>query len=145
MINLLVQGTPVTYYGEEIGMTDTFLTWEETVDPAACNTDPERYEQFSRDPARTPMQWNNKTGAGFSTTNNTWLPLNPNYPTLNVEAQLAADESHLKVYKEIVKLRNTDTWRYGSYESLPLSNDRVLGFTRQVYYMATVEQLQRGC
>jgi len=64
MINLLLKGTAVTYYGEEIGMEDTFLTWEETIDPAGCNTDPERYEQFSRDPARTPMQWNNSTSAG---------------------------------------------------------------------------------
>jgi len=130
MINLLVPGTPVTYYGEELGMTDTFLTWEETVDPAACNTDPERYELFSRDPARTPMQWNNSTAAGFSNKNATWLPLNPNYPTLNVEAQLAAEESHLKVYKEIVKLRKTNAWKYGSYESLSLNNDRVLAFAR---------------
>ena len=130
MINLLLKGTAVTYYGEEIGMIDTFLSWEETVDPAACNTDPERYEGFSRDPARTPMQWNNQTGAGFSTTNNTWLPINANYKAVNVEAQMAADESHIKVYQELLKLRRTDTWRYGSYESLSLSNDRVLGFTR---------------
>lgn len=130
MINLLLKGTAVTYYGEEIGMTDTFLTWEQTVDPAACNTDPERYEGFSRDPARTPMQWTNGTGAGFSSSSNTWLPLNDNYKNLNVEAQLKTEESHIKVYHELLKLRNTDTWRYGSYESRSLSNDRVLGFTR---------------
>ena len=130
MINLLLQGTAVTYYGEEIGMVDTFLTWEETIDPAGCNTDPERYEEFSRDPARTPMQWNNLTNSGFSTGNTTWLPLSPTYPTLNVQAQLAADESHLKVYKELVRIRNTDTWRYGNYSSRALNNDRVLAFTR---------------
>jgi glycosidase len=130
MINLLLKGTAVTYYGEEIGMTDTFLTWEETVDPGACNTDPERYEQYSRDPARTPMQWDNSTSAGFSTNRTTWLPLNENYTTVNVAAQEVADESHLKVYKELLKLRQTDAWRYGDYESMALNSDKVLGFAR---------------
>jgi alpha-glucosidase len=130
IINLLLQGTAVTYQGEEIGMTDTFLTWEETVDPQACYTDPERYEQFSRDPARTPFQWDNTTSAGFSTNATTWLPLNKNYTTVNLAAQEAAEESHIKVYKELLKLRQTDTWRYGSYESQALNSDRVLAFTR---------------
>ncbi|CAG7833374.1 unnamed protein product [Allacma fusca] len=53
MINLLLQGTAVTYNGEEIGMTDLFLTWEETVDPKACNTDPERVLGFSRVPSES--------------------------------------------------------------------------------------------
>jgi len=65
MIYLLLKGTAITYYGEEIGMEDTYLTWEETVDPQACNMDPQRYENFSRDVARTPMQWNNSTSAGL--------------------------------------------------------------------------------
>jgi len=50
--------------------------------------------------------------------------------TLNVAAQEAADESHLKVYKEILKLRNSNVWRYGAYESKALNNDKVVGFTR---------------
>jgi alpha-glucosidase len=130
MINLLLKGTAVTYNGEELGMTDTFLTWEETVDPSACYTDPERYQEFSRDPARTPFQWNNETGAGFSTSNKTWLPINPNYLTLNLAAQQAAEESHFKVYKELLKLRQTDTWRYGGYEATSLNSDNVLAFAR---------------
>lgn len=132
MINLLLQGTSVTYYGEELGMTDTFLTWEETVDPAGCNTDPDRYEFFSRDPARTPMQWNSQLSAGFSTSNKTWLPLNTNYATLNVAVQNAAPESHLKVYKELMKIRYTDVWRYGDYQSQTLNNDSILAFTRSL-------------
>lgn len=43
--------------GEEIGMTDQWLSWNDTVDPAACNSNPSIYEQFSRDPERTPFQW----------------------------------------------------------------------------------------
>uniref|UniRef100_T1GGD0 Glycosyl hydrolase family 13 catalytic domain-containing protein n=1 Tax=Megaselia scalaris TaxID=36166 RepID=T1GGD0_MEGSC len=40
--------------GEEIGMLDVELSWEETVDPAACNSNSDIYELFSRDPCRTP-------------------------------------------------------------------------------------------
>lgn len=36
--------------GEEIGMTDVWISWEDTVDPQACRTNPNIYESFSRDP-----------------------------------------------------------------------------------------------
>lgn len=36
------------FQGEEIGMTDQWLSWKDTVDPAACNSNPSIYEQFSR-------------------------------------------------------------------------------------------------
>jgi len=130
MISLLQKGTAVTYYGEEIGMEDTWISWEDTVDPQACNQDPANYETFSRDPARTPMQWNNSTNAGFSTASRTWLPINPNYATLNVAAQLEAPESHIKVYKALTKLRQRNVWKYGAYESAALANDRVIAFSR---------------
>lgn len=51
--------------GEEIGMKDGFISWEDTVDPSACNTDdPINYVQTSRDPERTPFQWNSEKNAG---------------------------------------------------------------------------------
>lgn len=60
LYNILLKTLPgisITYQGEEIGMTDLIISWKETVDPQACNTDPTRYHSFSRDPARTPFQW----------------------------------------------------------------------------------------
>lgn len=56
LINIMLQTLPgiaITYQGEELVMTNVHLTWEETVDPQACNTNPEVYEQNSRDPCRT--------------------------------------------------------------------------------------------
>lgn len=51
--------------GEEIGMVDGFVSWEDTVDPSGCNTDdPINYWQSSRDPERTPFQWSAETNAG---------------------------------------------------------------------------------
>lgn len=46
-------------------MSNVHLTWNETVDPQACNTNPDVYEKFSRDVARTPMQWDNTKNAGI--------------------------------------------------------------------------------
>jgi alpha-glucosidase len=64
MIIHLLPGSSVTYYGEEIGMQDTEISWEDTVDPAGCNAGPDRYQIFSRDPERTPMQWNDEKNSG---------------------------------------------------------------------------------
>lgn len=61
---LLLPGVGVTYYGDEIGMPDNHISWEETTDPQGCNAGEEGYEQASRDPARTPFLWNNSTSAG---------------------------------------------------------------------------------
>jgi len=64
MVNLLLPGVAITYYGEEIGMEDINLSWELTVDPAGKNAGPEKFLKASRDPSRTPMQWNIDRNAG---------------------------------------------------------------------------------
>lgn len=45
-------------------MTDVYISWEDSVDPQACNSDPDRYYGLSRDPARTPYQWDASPNAG---------------------------------------------------------------------------------
>jgi alpha-glucosidase len=65
MITLLLPGTPLTYNGEEIGMEDTDVSWEQTKDTVGLNAGPEKYKQFSRDPERTPMQWSAGINAGL--------------------------------------------------------------------------------
>jgi len=56
---------PYTFQGEELGMVDyRELSWEETVDPPARNVGEKLYQEVSRDPVRTPFQWNNETNAG---------------------------------------------------------------------------------
>ena len=60
----LLPGIAVTYYGEEIGMEDTWLTWEETRDPQGRNAGSADYEKRSRDPARSPFQWDDTVAAG---------------------------------------------------------------------------------
>ena len=108
MIALTLPGISVTYQGEEIGMTDNMdITWEETVDNKGCNCGPELYLEpdCSRDPERTPMQWNDSLNAGFSSAEKTWLPVNKNYISLNVEEQRGMADSHLEIYRRLVALR----------------------------------------
>jgi alpha-glucosidase len=64
------------------------ISWEDTVDPAACNTNPIEYEAASRDPARTPMQWDDSTSSGFSSNSTTWLPVALDFKNNNVKNQL---------------------------------------------------------
>ncbi|KAJ0182097.1 hypothetical protein K1T71_002819 [Dendrolimus kikuchii] len=130
MILLLMPGIAVTYMGEEIGMVDGYVSWEDTVDPSGCNTDdPINYWTASRDPERTPFQWSADKNAGFSTGDKTWLPVADGYETLNVEVQSAVDRSHLNVYKALALLRTDTVFRYGRYVSVAFNND-VFGFKR---------------
>lgn len=50
--------------GEEIGMLDQHLSYKDTQDPQACKDGPEMYHLTSRDPQRTPFQWDNTPNAG---------------------------------------------------------------------------------
>ncbi|XP_014282426.1 alpha-glucosidase [Halyomorpha halys] len=93
MMILMLPGASVTYYGEEIGMLDTYVRPSRLVDDTG------------RDPERTPMQWSNKKNAGFSNASTTWLPVNPNYYKINVEDELKTENSHLNKYKRLVEVR----------------------------------------
>lgn len=134
LINILLQTLPgiaVTYQGEELGLENTHLTWEQTLDPSACNTkDPVNYEASSRDGCRTPFPWDNTNSAGFSTNATTWLPVSPDYVTNNVKTQEEAEHSHLKIFKKLTKLRKHMVLRAGEYDSKLVNNDNVLIYRR---------------
>lgn len=135
LFNILIQtlpGNAVTYNGEEIGMTDVFITWEETQDPQACGTNRTFYTERSRDPARTPFQWNSQKNAGFSDADKTWLPVGPNYIELNVENELKGGDSHLKIFKKLVALHKLPEFRDGMYESSPDTSQNVLSYVRSL-------------
>ena len=63
MLLLTLRGTPTMYYGDEIGMRDVPIPFEEIQDPQGKNMPG---KNLSRDPARTPMQWDTGNNAGFS-------------------------------------------------------------------------------
>jgi alpha-glucosidase len=135
LLTILLQTLPgmaVTYYGDEIRMTDVYISWEDTIDPAGCNTDPEVYYAYSRDPARTPMQWDDTANAGFSTAAKTWLPAANDYKTNNVKLQKAASKSHLKMFQSLTKLRKKEkALQEGTYDP-KIFNDDVIVYRRAV-------------
>lgn len=120
---MTLPGIAVTYYGEEIGMVD----YKNVSGVETAGSDV--FIDFSRDPERTPFQWNDGKNAGFSSGESTWLPVNPNYVDLNLEKQKQAERSHYKTYQELVKLRKHETFRKGSIQMIPY-NEQVVTFVR---------------
>uniref|UniRef100_A0AAG5DWI5 alpha-glucosidase n=1 Tax=Anopheles atroparvus TaxID=41427 RepID=A0AAG5DWI5_ANOAO len=122
MILLSLPGVSVTYNGEEIGMDDVWISYNDTVDPAACNAGPDRYQYTTRDPERTPFQWNSSKNAGFSTANHTWLPIAPNYTQVNVQKQLSELESHLFVYRNLTAMKKAASYKTHSFRTFVEDN-----------------------
>jgi len=119
---LTVRGTPFLYYGAELGMVNhETIPPELARDQAAllCGLDGECLP--SRDGARTPMQWDTSAQAGFSFGKDVqpWLPVNDNYTTLNVAAQLPREDSVLTFYRQLIQLRTrSSALRWGHWRSL---------------------------
>ncbi|XP_041968818.1 maltase A1-like [Aricia agestis] len=129
-LNMLLPGVAVTYQGEEIGMRDGYVSWEDTVDVEACNRgDPDTYHLYSRDPARTPFHWDNSSHAGFTIGPSTWLPVADDYTEINLAKQMEDPISHFKVYQELSSLRKEKTLSHGAYDMRALS-DHTLYLTR---------------
>jgi len=131
MLAAVLPGIVIVYQGDEIGMEDRPFTWEETKDPWGCNAGPQRYHISSRDPVRTPFQWDSSTSAGFSTTNDTWLPVHSNYVTLNLASQQRAPVSHYHVFKKLVALKKNQTIRKGTTH-IDVVGNNVLGVVRRL-------------
>ncbi|XP_063702269.1 alpha-glucosidase-like [Culicoides brevitarsis] len=112
---MTLPGTSITYYGEEISMSDN-LDFEIVVD--------------NRDPCRTPMQWTNGTNAGFSEGEKTWLPVNRNYEQINVEFMKDRPDSIFHQFTELTKLRNERAFLHGGLK-LKAINDDLLVFERK--------------
>lgn len=124
---LTLRGTPFIYYGEELGMQDVGIPKKQLKDGFIETSD----GVFSRDPERTPMQWDSSKHAGF-TSGEPWLPLSKDYETLNVEHQATDRHSMLNLYKTIIKFRNTsNALLHGTYRSIDTKSPDVYGFIRE--------------
>lgn len=111
-------------------MTDNLaITWEETDDPQACQTNSTVYQEFTRDPVRTPFQWDNTKNAGFTDGDRTWLPVNANYLTTNLKAQTEASKSTFKLYQHLIQLRKSEIFKNGNYASKEIDQD-LFAYTR---------------
>ncbi|MEA1975998.1 MAG: alpha-glucosidase, partial [Bacillota bacterium] len=118
-LQMTQKGTPFIYYGDEIGMTNPIdfqlydyrdISVQTNYNEKVINGNIPK-NQFlkglhltSRDNSRTPMQWNDKTNAGFSN-NMPWIKVNSNYKEINVKEQIDNNKSVLNFYKKLIKLR----------------------------------------
>jgi alpha-glucosidase len=125
---LTLRGTPIMYYGEEIGMKTTPPTRKEDVkDPIGRTGWP---KEKGRDGERTPMQWDEDENAGFSKTA-PWLPVPATAKTHNVADESKDPESVLAFYKKVLKLRHTNrALMDGSYAPLNENDQNVLSYLR---------------
>jgi len=122
LLNVLLMsmpGTPIIYYGDEIGMGDNIYLGD-------------------RNGVRTPMQWNGGWNSGFSGADpeRLYSPLISNpvygYQAINVESQTRSPHSLLNWMKRLTEVRKSSrVFSRGSIEFLQPSNHRVLAYVRQ--------------
>ena len=139
-----LRGTPYIYQGEEIGMTNAYFNdINKYRDVESLNyynilkeqghTEEETYDIImarSRDNSRTPMQWNDEVNAGFSETT-PWLSVINNYETINVEKNLADENSIYYHYKKLIQLRKQyDVIANGTYEAMLAEHQNVYAYRR---------------
>ncbi len=112
-------GSPVLYYGDEIGMGDNIFLGD-------------------RDGVRTPMQWTGDRNGGFSRADFAQLYLPPlmdpvyGYQAVNVEAQLRTPTSLLRWIRRFIALRKQHpVFGLGTYEPLETSNPRIFAHVRR--------------
>ncbi|HUY08105.1 MAG TPA: maltose alpha-D-glucosyltransferase, partial [Candidatus Dormibacteraeota bacterium] len=111
-------GTPILYYGDEIGMGDNVYVGD-------------------RDGVRTPMQWNGDRNGGFSRADFAQLYLPPlmdplyGYQACNVEQQQRSESSLLQWVRRFIRVRQAHpVFGRGSFEVVEATNPSILGFLR---------------
>lgn len=141
-----MKGTPYIYQGEELGMTNVrFEDINEYNDIETLNMYKDRISKGyshdeimasiyakGRDNARTPMQWDSRENAGF-TTGKPWLKVNKNYKFINAEDCLQDKDSIFYHYKKLINIRkHNDTIIYGDYKLLLPEDKNVFAYSREL-------------
>jgi len=126
---LTLPGTPILYYGEEIGMQNNNPKRKEDVkDPIGRLGWP---KEKGRDGERTPMQWNDSPNAGF-TTGIPWLPIPTGYRTHNVATEKKDPNSILNFYRQVIALHKTNpALLNGDWVPVNENDDNVLAYLRR--------------
>ena len=142
---LSLRGTPFIYQGEELGLTN--VSWDSIDDYNDLNSKSQYniaikegfseeealsfVHRFSRDNARTPMQWDSSINSGF-TTGTPWLPLNENYKEVNAENENKDTSSVLSWYRRLSDFRKgNDILLKGEYNELLNENKDIYAFERK--------------
>ena len=142
---LTMRGTPFIFEGQELGCSN--IAWNEIEmyndigsrsqfdfalqEGFSKSQAIEFIKFFSRDNARTPMQWNDKKNAGFSSAEKTWLPVNENYLEVNAEVEEKNSESVLNWYRKLAdfRVKNVELLE-GDFNLLLQEDEKIFAFTR---------------
>lgn len=145
VLNCTVPGNSYLYQGEEIGMTNVAF---DSIEDYNCRYTVGDYYSMvnngiapadalkelaprSRDNARTPYQWDNTANAGF-TTGKPWMKVNPNYPGINLAADLEHPDSIFRFYQKLLRLRKENPAIYeGGLEFLLEDHPAMLVYLRE--------------
>ncbi len=147
-LNFMLRGIPFIYQGQELGMEnvpfasideiDDISTLDEYQTALNAGLSPEEalkaVSRFSRDNARTPMQWSADKHAGF-TTGTPWLKVNPNYTTINAASQQNDKDSVKNFYKQLIALRKHPEYKntivYGTLEPVWEDQKNLMAYYRK--------------
>ena len=147
-LNFMLRGIPFIYQGQELGMENVSFSSIDEVDDISsldeykvaleAGLSPEEalkaVARFSRDNARTPMQWSDGANAGF-TTGSPWLKVNPNYTAINAASQLKDPDSVFNFYKKLIALRKNPAYKetivYGALEPVWEERHNLMAYYRK--------------
>ncbi|HTM78607.1 MAG TPA: alpha-amylase family glycosyl hydrolase [Devosia sp.] len=124
---LTLKGSVCLYQGEELGLPETDLLFEELTDPRGIRFWP---EDKGRDGCRTPIPWEAGAAPNGFTTGTPWLPLKPAQSALDVASQNTDSDSMLAFYRRILAWRRTHGVLYDGDIEFFRTAEPVLAFRR---------------
>lgn len=148
LITFCLRGMPFIYQGQEIGMENMEFTSIDQIDDVSTLDEYQvalragldeksalaAVNRFSRDNARTPMQWTSGENAGF-TNGKPWLVVNPKCERINVKSQIGKEDSVLSFYQKLIALRKNPEYKnvmvYGAFVSHALPEKNLMAYVRQ--------------
>ena len=126
---LSLRGSVCLYQGEELGLTEAQIDWEDLQDPYGIAMWP---EFKGRDGCRTPMPWSSQDlHAGFSEAQSTWLPVSADHIRSNVLLQQADEKSLLNFYKDIIRWRRQHAALMRGSMRLLNRDEQILSWVRE--------------
>lgn len=144
---LSMTGTPYYYYGDELGMTnikfdkiedyrdiEVFAEYDKVKNAGGDLKEFIENQKTggARDNGRTPMQWNEKENAGF-TTGTPWLKVNANKSEINVLDEEKNPNSTLNYFKKMTKTRRENlALIYGKYTLVDEPNEQIYAYTKEL-------------
>ncbi|MEM7703695.1 MAG: alpha-glucosidase [Pseudomonadota bacterium] len=130
LLLLSLRGNPIIYQGEELGLPQGHVPFEDLQDPEAIANWP---HTLGRDGARTPMPWNaSAPQAGFSTANATWLKVDPAHADLAIEEQSRNAGSMVEYTRQLLALRSTLPALVSGSSELLETPSEIIAFVRRL-------------